>query len=284
MGIPLKPVDRSNHRPTTTRPTITMPPKSGKKAAPAPFPSQKAGKKAPKNPLIEKRTRNFGIGQDIQPKRNLSRMVKWPEYVRLQRQKKILNMRLKVPPAIAQFQHVLDRNTAAQVLKLLNKYRPETKAEKKERLTKEATAIKEGKKKEDVSKKPYAVKYGLNHVVGLIENKKASLVLIPNDVDPIELVVFLPSLCKKMGVPYAIVKGKARLGTVVHKKTAAVLAITEVRSEDKSELSKVVSAIKDGYMANTENSRKQWGGGIMGAKANMRMAKKQKAIDTAIKV
>ncbi|KAF3761536.1 L30e-like protein [Cryphonectria parasitica EP155] len=261
-----------------------MPPKSGKKAAPAPFPQSKAGKKAPKNPLIEKRPRNFGIGQDIQPKRNVSRMVKWPEYVRLQRQKKILNMRLKVPPAIAQFQQVLDKNTAAQAFKLLNKYRPETKTEKKERLLKEATAIKEGKKKEDVSKKPYAAKYGLNHVVGLIENKKASLVLIPNDVDPIELVIFLPALCRKMGVPYAIVKGKARLGTVVHKKTAAVLAITEVRSEDKSELSKLVSAIKDGYMANTENSRRQWGGGIMGDKANKRTEKKRKALESAIKV
>ena len=170
------------------------------------------------NPLIEKRPRNFGIGQDIQPRRNLSRMVKWPEYVRLQRQKKILNLRLKVPPAIAQFANALDRNTAAQTFKLLNKYKPETKAEKKERLHKEATAVSEGKKKEDVSKKPYAVKYGLNHVVGLIENKKAGLVLIPNDVDPIELVIFLPALCRKMGVPYAIVKGKARLGVVVHKK------------------------------------------------------------------
>ncbi len=145
-------------------------------------------------------------------------MVRWPEYIRLQRQKKILNLRLKVPPAIAQFQNVLDRNTAAQAFKLLSKYRPETKAEKKERLHKEATAVSEGKKKEDVSKKPYAVKYGLNHVVGLIENKKAGLVLIPNDVDPIELVIFLPALCRKMGVPYAIIKGKARLGTVVHKK------------------------------------------------------------------
>ncbi|KAF3801692.1 60S ribosomal protein L8-B [Colletotrichum gloeosporioides] len=262
-----------------------MPPKSGKKVAPAPFPQGKAGsKKAPKNPLLERKPRNFGIGQDIQPRRNLSRMVKWPEYVRLQRQKKILSMRLKVPPAIAQFQHVLDRNTAAQAFKLLNKYRPETKAEKKERLVKEATAIKEGKKKEDVSKKPYTVKYGLNHVVGLIENKKASLVLIPNDVDPIELVIFLPALCRKMGVPFAIIKGKARLGTVVHKKTAAVLAVTEVRSEDKNELSKLVSAIKDGYIEKTEQARKQWGGGIMGAKAQKRTEKKRKALETAIKV
>ncbi len=236
------------------------------------------------NPLIERRPRNFGIGQDIQPKRNLSRMVKWPEYVRLQRQKKILQMRVKVPPAIAQFSHVLDKNTAAQAFKLLNKYRPETKAEKKERLLQEATAVKEGKKKEDVSKKPYTVKYGLNHVVGLIENKKASLVLIPNDVDPIELVVFLPSLCKKMGVPYAVVKGKARLGTVVHKKTAAVLAFTEVRSEDKTELSKLVSTIKDGFMDKHDGARKQWGGGIMGAKAQMRTLKKQKALEAATKI
>lgn len=149
-------------------------------------------------------------------------MVKWPEYVRLQRQKKVLNLRLKVPPAIAQFQNVLDKNLATQTFRLLNKYRPETKIEKKERLTKEAAAVADGKKKEDVSKKPYVVKYGLNHVVGLIENKKASLVLIPNDVDPIELVIFLPALCRKMGVPYAIIKGKARLGTVVHKKVRYV--------------------------------------------------------------
>ncbi|KAK4462720.1 putative cytosolic 60S ribosomal protein Rpl7a [Cladorrhinum samala] len=262
-----------------------MAPKSGKKVAAAPFPQGKAGaKKSAKNPLLEKRTRNFGVGQDIQPKRNLSRMVKWPEYVRLQRQKKILNLRLKVPPAISQFQQVLDKNTAAQAFKLLNKYRPETKVEKKERLLKEATAIKEGKKKEDVSKKPYTVKYGLNHVVGLIENKKASLVLIPNDVDPIELVIFLPALCRKMGVPYAIIKGKARLGTVVHKKTAAVLALTEVRSEDKSELSKLVSAVKEGYLEKNEDARKKWGGGIMGFKAQKRIEKRQKALDNAIKV
>jgi len=124
-------------------------------------------------------------------------MVRWPEYVRLQRQRKILSMRLKVPPSIAQFNNVLDRNSAAQAFKLLNKYRPETKTEKKERLHQEATAVSEGKKKEDASKKPYTVKYGLNHVVALIENKKASLVLIPNDVDPIELVIFLPALCRK---------------------------------------------------------------------------------------
>lgn len=50
-------------------------------------------------------------GQDIQPKRDLTRFVKWPRYVRLQRQRSILYKRLKVPPAINQFTQALDRQT-----------------------------------------------------------------------------------------------------------------------------------------------------------------------------
>lgn len=61
-----------------------------------------------------------------------------------------------------------------------------------------------------------------------------------------------------MGVPYVIVKGKARLGTVVHKKTAAVAAIQDVKSEDQRELATLVSAAKanlyvSGYLALEHN-------------------------------
>jgi hypothetical protein len=63
----------------------------------------------------------FPAGQDIQPTSDLTRFVKWPQYVRLQRQKVILHQRLKVPPAIAQFSHTLDKNTATQLFKLVNK-------------------------------------------------------------------------------------------------------------------------------------------------------------------
>ncbi len=80
--------------------------------------------------------------------------------------------------------------------------------------------------------------------MALVEAKKAALVVIAHDVHPIELVIFLPALCRKMGVPYVIVKGKARLGTVVHKKTATVVAIQEVRSEDDRELATIISAAK----------------------------------------
>ncbi len=67
-------------------------------------------------------------------------------------------------------------------------------------------------------------------------------------------------------------------------KTAAVLALTEVRSEDKNELSKLISAVKEGYLEKNEQSRKQWGGGILGPKAQMRIEKKRKALEQAIKV
>lgn len=59
---------------------------------------------------------------------------------------------------------------------------------------------------EPEKKKPLVVKFGLNHITTLVESGKAQLVVIAHDVDPIELVVWLPALCKKMGVPYCIVK------------------------------------------------------------------------------
>lgn len=256
-----------------------MPPKTkqgtSKKPAAAPFGASKAEKRK-KNPLFEANSKNFGIGQDIRPRTDLTRFVKWPEYIRLQRQKVILHQRLKVPPPIAQFSHTLDKNTATQLFKLLNKYRPETKQEKKERLKTTAEAVAAGNEAKETTK-PLFVKYGLNHIVALIEAKKASLVVIGHDVDPIELVVFLPALCRKMGVPYVIVKGKARLGTVVHKKTAAVVALQDVKSEDQRELANLISAAKANFNDKYEEQRRQWGGGIRGYKSTQMMRKRAKA-------
>jgi len=60
------------------------------------------------------------IGQDIQPKRDLSRFVRWPKYIRLQRQLAILKQRLKVPPTINQFTQALDRQTGMHKLALFH--------------------------------------------------------------------------------------------------------------------------------------------------------------------
>merc|ERR1719455_60240 len=249
--------------------------KSGaKKAVPkAPLGGQK--KKVAKNPLFEKTPRNFRLGADIQPKRDLSRFIKWPKYVRLQRAKKIMLMRLKVPPAINQFNGAIDKNQAAHVLKLCKKYMPETREAKKNRLMEMAQQKKSGQ--EVKTKKPQVVKYGLNHVTTLVENKVAKLVVIAHDVDPIELVCWLPALCRKKDVPYCIIKGKSRLGQLVHKKAASCVALTAVSKEDQKDFETLASNFRAQFNDNAEN-RRRWGGGIMGIKSQHVTQRRERAV------
>jgi len=239
--------------------------------------SSAAKQVTPKNAvhLFTAKPRNFGIGGAIRSKRDLTRYVKWPKYVRLQRQRRILHQRLKVPPAINQFTNTVEKNHATNLFKLMDKYKPEDKAAKKERLLKIAESKTKGEKVE-APKKPFNIKQGINHVTSLVEQKKASLVVIAHDVDPIELVVWLPTLCRKKGIPYCIVKGKSRLGQVVGKKTSTALAFTQVRPEDKQELTNIVNAVKlnDKY----DDLRKVWGGGKLGSKSLANVSLKQKAV------
>jgi len=247
---------------TTTKVTTT---KTVKGAKPS------GSTKPKKDPLFQSAPKNFRLGGDIQPKRDLSRFVRWPRYVRIQRQRKILYQRLKVPPSINQFTNTIDKNTAADLFKLLLKYQPETKAAKTLRLRNIAAG------KEEASAPPAVIKYGLNHVTSLIENKKAKLVVIAHGVNPIELVVFLPALCRKFDIPYTIVKGKARLGQLVHKKNAAVVALTHVNKEDKSKFDSLASAFKTKFNDDS-TTRRKWGGGIMGLKTQKKLELREKAI------
>merc|ERR1719428_880926 len=166
---------------------------------------------------------------------------------------------------------MIDKNQASQLLRLMKKYSPETKEQKQQRLLGEAKAKKEGK--DATGKKPLVLKYGLNHVTHLIEEKQA------------KLVVWLPALCRKKDVPYCFIKGKARLGQLVHKKTATCVALTAVKREDQQELENLGKNFRAAFNDNAE-LRKRWGGGIMGLKSNHVQAKKekQKALDEAKKM
>lgn len=250
-----------------------MAPKGGK--------GKKAAKVVPvkksTDPMYASTPKSFGIGCDIRPKgRDLSRFVKWPKYVRIQRQRAVLYQRLKVPPSINQFTKTLGKNEAMTVFTLFNKYRPETPAAKKQRL-KEAAAAQASGAKSKGGKAPNVIKFGLKHVTTLVEEKKAQLVLIACDVDPIELVMWMPALCRKTDTPFMIVKDKARLGALVHQKTAAVCCLTNVGKEDESQLRLLQDLALEKYNNNADLVRR-WGGGIMGLKTQAKLDKRAKAL------
>ncbi|KAJ6751418.1 hypothetical protein OIU85_001903 [Salix viminalis] len=83
---------------------------------------------------------------------------------------------------------------------------------------------------------------------------------------------------KKMEIPYCIVKGKSRLGAIVHKKTASVLCLTTVKNEDKLEFSRILEAIKANFNDKYDEYRKRWGGGIMGSKSLAKTKAKDKVL------
>merc|ERR1719183_265715 len=234
-----------------------------------------SGRKAPykkADPLFPSKPRNYRVGGDIQHKRNLSRFVKWPRYVRIQRQRKILQTRLKVPPSINQFKRGLGRDQLNELRSLLTKYTPLSKKEKQAEREEAAKNLGAGGSAH-VDNTIYT-HFGLNHVTHLVEKKKAKLVVIAGDVDPIELVVWMPALCRKMEVPYCIVQSKALLGSLVNQKNATCIALTGVRKEDTQKFQKLQGMCKSQYNDNVEALR-QWGGGIMGAKTRTKLRKRE---------
>jgi len=280
--MPAKPAEKKPAAAGAKKPAAAAAPKKGKVAAAAApkkggaIKKKQAAKKAKrsdKSNVFEKRQRNFRLGNNIQPKRDLSRFVRFPKYVRIQRQRRILTQRLKVPPAIAQFTKTLDKATATTLFKLLNKYRTESKTQKLLRRRAEAKSKAAGDKKA-TTKKPVFVKFGINHVTTLVEERKALLVVIAHDVVPIEIVVWLPALCRKANIPYCIVKSKSRLGALCHKKNATAVAITGVRPADQGQLAKLIDTVKTNYNERFDEVRRLWGGGVMGPKSQAAQRKR----------
>jgi len=248
--------------------------------------------------LFQARPKDWTLGVAVPHKRDLTHFVAWPRYVRLARQKRILLNRLKCPPAINMFRHSLDKATAVSLFKLMNKMRPEEDAARRKRrianakrLAEVMTPIKEGEKvdlkarraarqqvlKEIASQRPIALRFGLNTVTHLVTRNKAQLVVIASDVDPIELVLWLPALCRKKKVPFCIVKNKARLGQLVHRKTASVVAFTDVPKDLRADFTQLVEAIKPQFLDNLHLLR-EWGEPVLGLKHNAREAKRQRRI------
>jgi len=229
---------------------------------------KKVEKTKPSNGLFEKRPKNLRIGGTVQPKRDLTRFVRWPRYILLQRQKRVLYQRLRVPPAVNQFTKTLQANQSKNLWRLLTKLSPEAKKDKVARLRDAANQKADGK--EAATKKPVFLKFGLNHVTHLVESGEAKLVVIAHDVDPIELVLWLPSLCRHKQIPYVIVKDKARLGRACRQSTASCVAITEVKNEDKNDLEKLCTLGRNEFLESGA-AFNTYGAPVMGIKARHKM-------------
>jgi len=247
----------------------------------------KEKEKKPKAPLIDKSLYGLqpkvpSIG-GVQPKRDLYHYVKWPRYIRIQKQRAVLMRRLKIPPAINQFKRVLNSQHAHVLFKLMEKYRPEDRKAAKKRLLQIAERRAKGEWiPEDfkATHRPTLI-HGAQQVVKAIEKKIAKLVLIASDVDPVELVVSIPALCRKLDIPYMIVNDKARLGSVVRRKHTAAVAFTKIHKEHLQRFGSLVTIAKDRYNNNVEH-RKQWGGG-KGPSNTVIRKKQQIVVDDAAK-
>lgn len=76
------------------------------------FTQSQIKKLSEKHPLAQPNPKNLRLGNAIRPRIVKSRFVRWPRYVQIQRKKRILMRRLKVPPALAQFFNPLDKATS----------------------------------------------------------------------------------------------------------------------------------------------------------------------------
>ncbi|KAI5159847.1 large subunit ribosomal protein L7Ae [Nematocida ausubeli] len=158
------------------------------------------------------------------------------------KKKTALESALKCPPAIHQFKQKISEDLKDKIEEVFKRYRPENPEEKAER-------VEQGKDKK------VSIIFGIRQIVKSIEQKKAKLVLIANDVDPLVVVLFLPSLCKKMGVSYAIYDSKNKLGALVGRKSAACIALNEMVPG----LQELVTEVDEEFSEKYAENMKKWG-------------------------
>lgn len=159
-------------------------------------------------------------------RKDLTRFVKWPKFMRIQRQKQILFKRLKIPPVINLFIRLPDKNETTKVMNtffpggekserwstLSNlKWIDESKNRHDKKGTENVTENKKNSEENFSNSKNYMLT-GLRRVINSIRNGKALFVIISYDVNPIEMIVWLPFLCKKYNVAFSIINNKKVLG------------------------------------------------------------------------
>ena len=85
------------------------------------------------------------------------------------------------------------------------------------------------------------IRVGTNEVTKSSERSEAKLVVMAEDVDPVEILVHIPMLCEEKRIPYIYVPKKQRLGQSAGlSKSAASVAVVEP-GEAKSLLDEIAA-------------------------------------------
>ena len=95
------------------------------------------------------------------------------------------------------------------------------------------------------AKKKGKIRDGVNEVTKAAERGVAKLVLIAEDVSPVEIVMHLPLLCKEKNIPCSVVKTKKELGNKagIAVSTAALAIVDE--GEAKKELQEMFDELSE---------------------------------------
>lgn len=90
------------------------------------------------------------------------------------------------------------------------------------------------------------IKAGINEVTKAIERGNAKLIVIAEDVSPVEVVMHLPILCEEKNIPFSYIATKKELGEKAGLRTAtASIAIIESDVEnDIKDLAKKIAELK----------------------------------------
>ncbi len=97
----------------------------------------------------------------------------------------------------------------------------------------------------EIARETGQIKKGTNETTKATERGLAKLVIIAEDVDPPEIVMHLPPLCKERGIPYIFVSSKHRLGQSAGIPRPAASACVIDPGEGRTLLAEIVEKIKE---------------------------------------
>ncbi|MFX0106847.1 MAG: 50S ribosomal protein L7Ae [Candidatus Hodarchaeota archaeon] len=86
----------------------------------------------------------------------------------------------------------------------------------------------------EIAKDTGRIKKGINEATKSIERGIARLVVVAEDVEPPEVIMYIPGLCDDKKTPYIFVPSKRDLGNAagIERPTAAVAIIVEGKAKD----------------------------------------------------